>query len=36
MTYSSDSDSATLDLDAWSRTTVNALRSLAKRRARKR
>lgn len=36
MTYNSDSDSATLELDTWSRTTANALRRLAKRRNRKR
>lgn len=35
-TYTSDSNSAVLELDTWSRTTVNALRNLAKRRNRKR
>jgi hypothetical protein len=36
MSYTSDSDSASLELDTWSRSTTNALRSLAKRRNRKR
>lgn len=35
-TYSSDSHSAALELDTWSRTTANHLRALAKRRNRKR
>lgn len=36
MTYSSDTDSASLELDTFSRTTANALKRLMKKRGRKR
>jgi hypothetical protein len=35
-TYSADDDTATLELDSYSRTEINALAALAKRRERKR